>query len=61
MLFSDAMSVAQRIVALDSSYNSHRPLPNQHSEYSCFGGREGRRERERKAIFSIKRERSKES
>ena len=50
VLFSDAMSVAQRIVALDSSYNSHRPLPNQHSE----GGRE--REREKSYIFNRERE-----
>jgi len=29
---TEAMNVAQKIVALDSSYNSHRPLPHHHSK-----------------------------
>ena len=35
-LTADATSVAQRVVALDSSYNSLRPLPNQHSEIASL-------------------------
>ncbi len=37
---SEAISIAQKVVALDARYNAHRPLPHQHSEPSMHRSRD---------------------